>query len=962
MCLLPAVSIALLALPSRGLPATRSLPSHSIVVIGVAFHPTRPSDQINLLRSPSSFFLRGAFLLAFFLRACDLRLCEIRDYEKRERDLRFAICVCVCDCDCDCDLRETRTASFWEDTSICSTGSAVLAPLLLVFQEPPTAILPDAPIFYAFWFFIPYLITITIPASAIYTPDTMSAPIFPAEKMDPLLALLIPDAARKEGGARLQECLRKVFDLAARIGHQQWATETARAREEGFDAGRKEGLREASASLSCADSISVATQTDTCSDTPIPSPCPVTQTEPLSFPMSDHSSPPPSLPLPDSRIVLDDEKTDPEPEIWHEALELPPDDEPSPPSPSTFTRDFSDLRTGVALPFASLQRRRRRATRNPASTPLSPRRSHTPRTIVLKIYDTKPKATRVKYPILPIPTFRPPPPASACDRAPCLDWDRDPRLCDLSRALTALGWAFDVERAVALDASAAALDASAASLLTQEVWTWMPPGKNHAWDPALDRPFAPLVGQLRSAGVLPQALQSNGVPSQAPKNSKRFSVLLAESWASIASLQSTGLAPPPAGQVGFAGDRPQDRRPRPRAGPDFVPEADDISRDFGPIYFDHQISDATKERRHARKRENQSMRWLQTVIPLLVPVYLEVVAAMDNLRTLDTIYDQESVCFLAALGCLRNHDHSNLPVLPSLAIDLRVLEFVMRLFLNMPPNNTALTRTLEGFLDSMGYKLDNWDALRRRFGTALEWYTSMRHLTTARISRIIDAARNLLPENCASQEGSVASDAPASTSRPSTPRPSTLRSSTPSTPLRSSPLKRKLPSSSATSPPDSSPPSSPSKRARTGAPSSSPSPSPPPTPKADYPFPEPEERSRPSDYLRARCPACFGGKWEDPAMILAIILSGDACFTQRRNKSKGHQDPPVRHPATVFVAEDVTKSMETFIESVRPSQPAPRKKSTVVDDDEEDHLEDPHMPEPPIGAGRLRGLVLRRRR
>ncbi|KAJ7659656.1 hypothetical protein DFH06DRAFT_952089, partial [Mycena polygramma] len=74
---------------------------------------------------------------------------------------------------------------------------------------------------------------------------------------------------------------------------------------------------------------------------------------------------------------------------------------------------------------------------------------------------------------------------------------------------------------------------------------------------------------------------------------------------------------------------------------------------------------------------------------------------------------------------------------------------------------------------------------------------------------------------------------------------------------------------------------------------------------------------RPSDYLRARCPACFGGKWEDPAMILAIILSGDACFTQRRNKSKGHRDPPVRHPATVFVAEDVTKSMETFVESVR---------------------------------------------
>lgn len=44
---------------------------------------------------------------------------------------------------------------------------------------------------------------------------------------------------------------------------------------------------------------------------------------------------------------------------------------------------------------------------------------------------------------------------------------------------------------------------------------------------------------------------------------------------------------------------------------------------------------------------------------------------------------------------------------PTVAVDLRVLDFVMRLFLNMPPNNTALTKTLEGYLDSLGYKLDS---------------------------------------------------------------------------------------------------------------------------------------------------------------------------------------------------------------------------------------------------------------
>ncbi|KAJ6528468.1 hypothetical protein B0H19DRAFT_854336, partial [Mycena capillaripes] len=69
------------------------------------------------------------------------------------------------------------------------------------------------------------------------------------------------------------------------------------------------------------------------------------------------------------------------------------------------------------------------------------------------------------------------------------------------------------------------------------------------------------------------------------------------------------------------------------------------------------------------------------------------------------------------------------PMEPSLTIEVRVSEFVMGLFLNMPPNNTVLTRTLKGYLDGMGYKVDNWvgfiDTLCHRFGNALEWYTSM---------------------------------------------------------------------------------------------------------------------------------------------------------------------------------------------------------------------------------------------
>ncbi|KAJ7851149.1 hypothetical protein B0H14DRAFT_3662493 [Mycena olivaceomarginata] len=247
----------------------------------------------------------------------------------------------------------------------------------------------------------------------------------------------------------------------------------------------------------------------------------------------------------------------------------------------------------------------------------------------------------------------------------------------------------------------------------------------------------------------------------------------------------------------------------------------------------------------------------------------------------------------------------------------------MGLFLNMPPNNTALTKTLETYLDSMGYKLANHtqDALRRRFGNALEWYTSMRHRTTEKIDGIISLARDLLPQNCAPPAPHAHSSA----------RPTTNTFQTHG--------------GSSLDPASTAPHSSPS-----ASPSPSPSPSPPSSPTdshPDYPFSEPEERSRPSDYLRARCPAFFGGKWEDPKMILAVIMSSDACFTQRRNKGKGWADPPT----TVFVPEEVTKKMESFVDSVHPPlKPArnPRKAAQVVEEEEEDedHIEDPQMPVP----------------
>lgn len=46
------------------------------------------------------------------------------------------------------------------------------------------------------------------------------------------------------------------------------------------------------------------------------------------------------------------------------------------------------------------------------------------------------------------------------------------------------------------------------------------------------------------------------------------------------------------------------------------------------------------------------------------------------------------------------------PVLPSLAVDMKMLDFYRALFVRISPNHTALSNTLERFLGERGYKLE----------------------------------------------------------------------------------------------------------------------------------------------------------------------------------------------------------------------------------------------------------------
>ncbi|KAJ6503048.1 hypothetical protein DFH09DRAFT_295216 [Mycena vulgaris] len=116
-------------------------------------------------------------------------------------------------------------------------------------------------------------------------------------------------------------------------------------------------------------------------------------------------------------------------------------------SPPSTPRDFSALITGSPQPFGSLQRCRRRSPRPPTSSSLQ---NHSPQKHSIR--RPQKKSTICAAPRHSTPSYSHPPPSIAF-RTPTsfppsdkpasqfpLDWDQDPRLRDLSHALTALGW------------------------------------------------------------------------------------------------------------------------------------------------------------------------------------------------------------------------------------------------------------------------------------------------------------------------------------------------------------------------------------------------------------------------------------------------------------------------------------------------------------------------------------------
>ncbi|KAJ7106146.1 hypothetical protein C8R44DRAFT_834353 [Mycena epipterygia] len=273
------------------------------------------------------------------------------------------------------------------------------------------------------------------------------------------------------------------------------------------------------------------------------------------------------------------------------------------------------------------------------------------------------------------------------------------------------------------------------------------------------------------------------------------------------------------------------------------------------------------------------------------------------LVTVEDLELRVCACSPAAVQLMYAGAFPYVPLSPSLAVDLRVLEFAMNLFVQIAPNNTALTITLERVLGNMGFQLEHQTSLRRRFGNCLMWYTHLRTQTKEYYSQIIESTRLQLLDDAEEDRVGVApneeQNLPPSPTVATTPAP--VETVTPqrvvatsSPPPRGRQANRnrgRRIRSSSSGTPTPVPLHTGHKRVRD------------PTPEApQVPFPEPPRRTRPSEYLRRWCPACFGDLKHDPATLADVNVCINACFTQKKKKSP--RDPPRKHPQTHFVPEE----------------------------------------------------------
>ncbi|THU79970.1 hypothetical protein K435DRAFT_696684 [Dendrothele bispora CBS 962.96] len=312
-----------------------------------------------------------------------------------------------------------------------------------------------------------------------------------------------------------------------------------------------------------------------------------------------------------------------------------------------------------------------------------------------------------------------------------------------------------------------------------------------------------------------------------------------------------------------------------------------------------------------QKKELQARNWLEKVIPCLIEPYMELMQKTEDLRRVaplgmrarcecalsqqvtvlviwfDRIEEIQvpycTKCELVAVQLVRSGLFPCAPFRPSLAVDIKMLDFVTRLFLRVSPNHTAWCHTLEDYLGSQGYHIHGTDPLRRRFANALMWFNSLQNAVVARVKSALDGFR--IGQQTGDQERTRRAEHGREEGDEGRNEPEGVR-----------------------------------KDLNDG--------------KDVDDFPAP----RASEYLRSRCPLCFGST-TPPNLndsCPTVLVCVDACFTHKHNDQNG-RDPRRIHPDTMFISPDKVQEMEDYVEARRNSRDT--KRSRHQENPEDDHIE-----------------------
>ncbi|KAJ3716253.1 hypothetical protein DFJ43DRAFT_1006930 [Lentinula guzmanii] len=337
---------------------------------------------------------------------------------------------------------------------------------------------------------------------------------------------------------------------------------------------------------------------------------------------------------------------------------------------------------------------------------------------------------------------------------------------------------------------------------------------------------------------------------------------------------------------------------------------------------------------HRDKRIRQAQNWENVALPRLLAPYLKYLRESVSLaheppvppvacvcmgsgaRTLEIwvlyfnkvqkINLQICECRPCAVQLIEQGLFGCAPFLPTLAVDLRVLDFVTRLFVRIAPNVTAFCGAIEDFLKSQGYHMNGKDPLRRRFSNCLRWYNVLQHRANSQICSVLTSTRTTIQAELLAQP------------------PSTLAGSEFS-------LDDLFDSSDDQSTGDKD-----LSRIHAEFDDNEDSESGAITKRQCTIAPDPPPLSRPSEYLRERCPVCFGGKTKFKDGVLVCL---DACFTQKHNHQT--RDPFYEHPHTSFIPTDQVEVWKNRVESMQSPAAAPATSQADLDDTVEDGLKVP---------------------